>query len=70
MTIELARSQGLKVSTLETLFDVDELPDLLRLHQLLRADSSLAPATAAQLLTGDYKGSTGDHKGSPLQELV
>jgi glycosyltransferase A (GT-A) superfamily protein (DUF2064 family) len=49
MTIELARSQGLKVSTLETLFDVDELPDLLRLAQLLQADSSLAPATAAQL---------------------
>ncbi len=70
MTIELARSQGLKVSTLETLFDVDELPDLLRLHQLLRADSSLAPATAAQLTMVDHKGSTGDHKGSPLQEFV
>ncbi len=51
MTIELARSQGLRVSTLETLFDVDELPDLLLLAQLLRADSSLAPATAAQLAT-------------------
>src|SRR5947209_8726095 len=51
MTIELARSQGLKVSTLETLFDVDELPDLLRLAQLLQTDSSLAPATAAQLAT-------------------
>lgn len=49
MTIELARSQGLKVSTLEPLFDVDELPDLLRLAQLLQADSSLAPVTAAQL---------------------
>jgi rSAM/selenodomain-associated transferase 1 len=49
MTIELAQSQGLKVSTLETLFDVDELPDLLRLAQLLQANSSLAPATAAQL---------------------
>ena len=49
MTIDLARSQGLQVSTLETLFDVDELPDLLRLAQLLQARSSLAPATAAQL---------------------
>lgn len=49
MTIELAHSQGLKVSSLETLFDVDELPDLLRLAQSLQADSSLAPATAAQL---------------------
>jgi uncharacterized protein len=49
MTIELARSQGLKVSTLESLFDVDELPDLLRLAQLLQADSDLAPATAAEL---------------------
>jgi uncharacterized protein len=49
MTIELARSQGLKVSTLESLFDVDELPDLLRLAQLLQADSDLAPATATEL---------------------
>jgi uncharacterized protein len=49
MTIELAHSQGLKVSILETLFDVDELPDLLRLAQLLTVDSSIAPATAAQL---------------------
>lgn len=49
MTIELARSQGLKVFTLEPLFDVDELPDLLRLAQLLQADSSLAPVTAAQV---------------------
>jgi rSAM/selenodomain-associated transferase 1 len=49
MTIELAESQGLKVHTLENLFDVDELPDLLRLAQLLEADSSLAPATATCL---------------------
>jgi uncharacterized protein len=51
MTIELAESQGLKVYTLENLFDVDELPDLLRLAQLLVADSSLAPATASCLAT-------------------
>jgi rSAM/selenodomain-associated transferase 1 len=51
MTIELAESQGLKVYTLENLFDIDELPDLLRLAQLLEADSSLAPATATCLAT-------------------
>ncbi|HJT57799.1 MAG TPA: TIGR04282 family arsenosugar biosynthesis glycosyltransferase [Ktedonobacteraceae bacterium] len=53
MTIDLAQSQHLKVSMLETLFDIDELPDVLRLGQLLRADSSLAPVTAALLLTGN-----------------
>src|SRR5207247_4814331 len=51
MTIKLAESQGLKVNTLENLFDIDELPDLLRLAQLLEVDSSLAPATAACLAT-------------------
>ncbi|GAC1568781.1 MAG: TIGR04282 family arsenosugar biosynthesis glycosyltransferase [Ktedonobacteraceae bacterium] len=51
MTIDLAQRQGLKVCTLETLFDIDELPDLERLAQLLRADCSLAPVTAAHLLT-------------------
>jgi rSAM/selenodomain-associated transferase 1 len=50
-TIELAESQGLKVHTLENLFDIDELPDLLRLAKLLEADSSLAPATATCLAT-------------------
>ncbi len=49
MTMELAQRQGLKVHLLEPLFDVDELPDLLRLAQLLRTNTSLAPATAAQL---------------------
>jgi rSAM/selenodomain-associated transferase 1 len=48
-TIELAESQGLKVSTLEPVFDIDELPDLVRLAQLLVSDSSLAPQTAAYL---------------------
>lgn len=51
MTIELATRQGLTVRLLEPLFDIDELPDLLRLADLLRTDRSLAPATAAQLAT-------------------
>ncbi len=50
-TVELAQSQGLKVHTLEHLFDIDELPDLLRLAQLLETDSSLAPETATHLAT-------------------
>lgn len=49
MTIELAVSQNLTVHLLEPLLDIDELPDLLRLEQLLEADCSLAPATAAHL---------------------
>lgn len=51
MTIELARRQGLRMHIMEKLFDVDELPDLLCLAQLLQADSSLAPATASCLAT-------------------
>ncbi len=51
MTVEVARSQGLKVHILEHLFDIDELPDLLRLAQLLETNSSLAPATATYLAT-------------------
>lgn len=50
-TIELAHSQGLNVHVLENLFDIDELPDLLRLAQLLEADNSLAPETATYLAT-------------------
>lgn len=46
-TIEMARQQDLTVRLLEPLFDIDELPDLLRLAQLLEADSALAPATAS-----------------------
>lgn len=49
MTVELAQRQGLEVSLQETLFDIDELSDLARLAHLLRADASLAPATAALL---------------------
>jgi uncharacterized protein len=48
-TIELAGRQNLSVSLLEPLFDIDELPDLLRLAQLLEADPTLAPVTAAYL---------------------
>ncbi|MBV9230489.1 MAG: TIGR04282 family arsenosugar biosynthesis glycosyltransferase [Chloroflexi bacterium] len=51
MTIEAARRQGLTVHLLETLFDVDELPDLQRLAHLLAADSTLAPITAAHMVT-------------------
>jgi rSAM/selenodomain-associated transferase 1 len=51
MTIELACQQNLSVSMLEPLFDIDELPDLLRLTDLLQADHTLAPITAAHLAT-------------------
>lgn len=51
MTIDRAERQGLCVRTLETLFDVDELPDLLHLAHALHADSSAAPTTAAYLST-------------------
>lgn len=50
-TIELAERQGLSVRLLEPLFDIDELPDLLRLAQLLEADHTLAPVTATYLAT-------------------
>ena len=50
-TIELAERQGLKVHTLEHVFDIDELPDLVRLARLLERDSSLAPETAISLST-------------------
>lgn len=48
-TIEQAERQGLTVQCIHPLFDVDELPDLLRLAQLLETDSQLAPATAAYI---------------------
>jgi len=51
MTMEMAHHQGLTVQLIEQLFDVDELPDLVRLAQLLAADSTRAPATAAHLAT-------------------
>lgn len=49
MTIEQAKRQGLAVTCIDPLFDVDELPDLLRLAQLLETDSQLAPTTAATI---------------------
>ena len=48
-TIDVAHRQGLTVRLIQPLFDIDELPDILRLAQLLAKDCSLAPATAAQL---------------------
>lgn len=49
MTIEAAQRQGLTVRLIDSLFDVDEQSDLVRLAQLLAADSTLAPVTAAHL---------------------
>jgi uncharacterized protein len=49
MTIDKAHIQGLSVQLLEPLFDVDELPELVRLAQLLEKEQALAPATAACL---------------------
>ena len=51
MTIEAAQRQDLSVQLIDTLFDVDEYADMQRLAQLLAADSTLAPATAAHLAT-------------------
>lgn len=48
-TIELATNQGLTTHLLEPLLDIDELPDLLHLAEMLRTDSTLAPVTAAYL---------------------
>ncbi|HLG60553.1 MAG TPA: TIGR04282 family arsenosugar biosynthesis glycosyltransferase [Ktedonosporobacter sp.] len=49
MTLERAQRLGLSVHLLEPLFDVDELPELLRLVHLLQERSYLAMATAAQI---------------------
>lgn len=49
LTIEKAERQGLSVHLLESLFDVDELPDLLRLAELLRVENTRAPITAVHL---------------------
>jgi uncharacterized protein len=51
MTIAAAHRQGLTMRLIDPLFDVDELPDLLRLAQLLREDAARAPHTAALLAT-------------------
>lgn len=49
MTIEQAERQGLTVQYVHPLFDVDELPDLLRLAQVLEINCQLAPATATYI---------------------
>lgn len=46
-TTELAERQSLTVRCIDPLFDIDELPDLLRLARLLETDSQLASATSA-----------------------
>ncbi len=51
MTIAAARHQQLSVQLVDTLFDIDEFPDLQRLARLLEDDSTLAPATAAHIAT-------------------
>ncbi len=47
MTIDRARELSLSVHLLETLFDIDELPDFLRLARVLQDNPGLAPASAA-----------------------
>ncbi|HEV2662564.1 MAG TPA: TIGR04282 family arsenosugar biosynthesis glycosyltransferase [Ktedonobacteraceae bacterium] len=49
MTLEAAARQHLSTRLLDSLFDIDELPDLLRLAHLLDADSALASDTANYL---------------------
>jgi rSAM/selenodomain-associated transferase 1 len=51
MTIEAAQRHNLAVRQIDTLFDIDDFADLRHLARLLKADSSLAPATAAYLAT-------------------
>ena len=47
MTIARANALSLSVHLLDTLFDIDEQSDFLRLARLLQTDPSMAPATAA-----------------------
>ncbi|TMC23307.1 MAG: glycosyltransferase [Chloroflexi bacterium] len=47
MTMERAHRLGLSVHLLEPLFDIDELPELLRLKALLTVQPELAPLSAA-----------------------
>jgi uncharacterized protein len=51
MTLASALKHGLTSRMIDPLYDIDELPDLLRLAELLAIDSSHAPATAAYLAT-------------------
>jgi len=67
MTIEAAQRQNLKVHLLDSLFDIDELPDLQRLAQLLASNHMLAPATAVYLTT---MRSSHDHKAADTHDTV
>lgn len=49
LTLARARELNLNVRQIEPLFDIDEYTDLLRLADLLRSNSALAPVTAAQI---------------------
>ncbi len=49
MTIAAAKRQDLRVELVETLLDVDELPDLQQLAKILQNDPGLAPATTHQI---------------------
>jgi rSAM/selenodomain-associated transferase 1 len=49
MTLEAAARQNLTTRLLDPLFDIDELPDLLRLAHLLNINSVCAPETAIYL---------------------
>lgn len=51
MTIERAHGLDLSVHLLEPLFDIDELPELLRLKTLLEDQPELAPASAAVIFS-------------------
>jgi uncharacterized protein len=50
MTLESAARQHLTTRLLDPLFDIDELPDLLRLAHLLEINSVYAPETANYLI--------------------
>jgi rSAM/selenodomain-associated transferase 1 len=67
MTIEAAQRQNLKVHLLDSLFDIDELPDLQRLARLLTTNSMLAPATAVYLTT---MRSSNDHNAADTHDTV
>jgi len=50
MTMDRAQSMALSVHLLESLFDVDELSDCLRLARLLQNEPDMAPTTASCIL--------------------
>ncbi len=64
-TVARASQLGLSVRLLPPLFDIDEYADLLRLAELLCEDSTLAPATAAQIasLRSIYDHDSTEHAG-------